>query len=64
MDYSLPDASVHGISQARILERVNISSSGDLPNTGMQPSSLESPALVGGFFTTNATWEAPTITLV
>ena len=64
MDYSLPDASVHGISQARILELVNISSSGDLPNTGMQPSSLESPALVGGFFTTNATWEAPTITLV
>ena len=64
MDYSLPDASVHGISQARILEWVNISFSGDLPNTGMEPSSLESPALAGGFFITNATWKAPTTTLV
>ena len=27
----------------------------DLPNPGIKP---ESPALVGGFFTTNATWEA------
>ena len=31
---------------------------GDLPNTGIEPTSLMSPALAGGFFTTSATWEA------
>ena len=37
---------------------------GDIPDPGIKPASFASPALVGGFFTTNATWEAPTITLV
>ena len=32
---------------------------GDLPNPGMEPTSLKSPALAGKFFTTNTTWEAP-----
>ena len=32
---------------------------GDLPNPGTEPTSLMSPALAGGFFTTSATWEAP-----
>ena len=32
---------------------------GDLPNPGMEPVSLASPALTGRFFTTSATWEAP-----
>ena len=32
---------------------------GDLPNPGIKPASLMSPALAGGFFTTRATWEAP-----
>ena len=31
---------------------------GDLPDPGVEPMSLMSPALAGGFFTTNATWEA------
>ena len=31
---------------------------GDLPNPGIKPTSLMSPALAGGFFTTSATWEA------
>ena len=31
---------------------------GDLPNPGIEPVSLKSPALAGGFFTTSATWEA------
>ena len=31
---------------------------GDLPNPWMKPTSLASPALAGGFFTTGATWEA------
>ena len=30
----------------------------DLPNPGIEPTSLTSPALTGGFFTTSATWEA------
>ena len=31
----------------------------DLPNLGIEPASLMSPALAGIFFTTGATWEAP-----
>ena len=31
---------------------------GDLPNPGIKPTSLRSPALAGRFFTTCATWEA------
>ena len=30
---------------------------GDLPDPGIKPSSLMSPALADGFFTTNVTWE-------
>ena len=37
MGCSLPGSSVHGILQARILEWVAISSSGDLPNQGSNP---------------------------
>ena len=29
-----------------------------LPNPGIKPASLASPALTGRFFTTSATWEA------
>ena len=32
--------------------------SGDLPNPGIKPASPVSPESAGGFFTTNATWEA------
>ncbi|CAI9153792.1 unnamed protein product [Rangifer tarandus platyrhynchus] len=32
---------------------------GDLPNPGIKPRSLTSPALADRFFTTSATWEAP-----
>ena len=31
---------------------------GDLPDPGIEPASLMSPALAGGFFTTSVTWEA------
>ena len=31
---------------------------GDLPGPGIEPASLEPPALAGGFFTSSATWEA------
>ena len=49
MDCSLPGSSVHGTSQARILEQVATSFFGDLPDPGIEP---KSPALAGGFFTT------------
>ena len=42
------DYTVHGIHQARILERVAIPFFGGLPNLGIKP---RSPALAGGFFT-------------
>ena len=31
---------------------------GDLPDPGIEPASLMSSALAGGFFTISATWEA------
>ena len=40
MDYSLPGSSVHGIVQAGILERVAISSPGDLLTQGLNPCIL------------------------
>ena len=45
MDCSSPGSSVHGISQARIVEWVAISSSRDLPNPGIKPVSPASPEL-------------------
>ena len=36
---------------------------GDLPDLRLEPASLTSPALAAGFFTTSATWEAPTTPL-
>ena len=44
---------------ARMLEQVAVESSENLPNPGVQPASLMSPALAGRFFTTSAIWEAP-----
>ena len=35
-----------------------MSSPGDLPDPGIEPLSLGSPALAGGFFIITATWEA------
>ena len=51
MDYSLTGSSIHGISQAGILEWVDLLP-GDLPGPEIQPVS---PALVGRFFTTEPT---------
>ena len=49
MKCSPPGSSVHGILQARTLERVAIPFSGDLPNPGIE---LSSPAWARSFFTT------------
>ena len=51
MDCSPPGSSVHGVSQARILEWVDIPySRGSKPR--IKPVSPASPALTGGFFIT------------
>ena len=50
--YNLLVSSVYGIFQARILEWVVIPFSGDLPNPGIKPTYLVSPALAGWFFAT------------
>ena len=42
LDCSPPSSSVHGVSQARILEWIAIPSPGDLPDPGIEPAS---PAL-------------------
>ena len=39
-------------------------SPGDLANPGIEPTSLMSPALAGGFFTTSASWEAQICTCI
>ena len=52
-----PGSSVHGIFKARILEGLSYPTPGDLSDLGIEPTSLESPALTGGFLTTSATWE-------
>jgi len=49
MDCSLPGSSVHGIPWKRILKRLPFPPSGNLPNPGIE---LTSPAMAGGFFTT------------
>ena len=54
MDCSPPGSSIHGISQAIILEWVAISFSRDLPDWGIEPAHSVSPALAGGFFTTES----------
>ena len=55
---SLPGSSDDGILQARILEKGAISSSRDLHDPGIQPSSLVSPAMATEFVTARATWRA------
>ena len=52
MDCSLPDSSVNGISQEEYWSGLPFPPPGDLPNPGVEPISLASPALAGRFFTT------------
>ena len=51
IDGSPPGSSVHGVSQARILEWITISYFSGSSDPGIEPCLL-SPALAGGFFTT------------
>ena len=47
MDCRPPGSSVHGILLARILEWVAMSFPGDLPDSGVEPTTLMSPTLAG-----------------
>ena len=51
-DCSLLKSSVYGVFQAQILEQFAMSHSRDLPNPGIEPTSVASPALASRFFTT------------
>ena len=48
-----------GFSRQEYLNGLPFSSPADLPNPGIKPTSLKSPALAGGFFTTSTPWESP-----
>ena len=52
MECSPPGSSLHGISQARIRNKLPFPSPGDLPDPRIKPKPLVSPALEGGLFTT------------
>ena len=47
-----------GFSRQVYWGRLPCPSPGDLPNPGIEPASLMSSTLAGGFFTTSPTWEA------
>ena len=64
MNGSPPGSSVHGFSRQEYWSGLPCLPPGDLPNPGVKPASLLSPALAGRFFTTSATWEAPYVTLL
>ena len=46
-----------GFSRQEYLSGLPCPPPGDLPHPGIEPTSLTSPALAGGFFTTSTTWE-------
>ncbi|KAI4547691.1 hypothetical protein MG293_000021 [Ovis ammon polii] len=48
MDCSPPGSSIHGVTQARILEWVAVPSPRDRSDLGTEPASLTSPALADG----------------
>ena len=52
MAYSPPGSALHGISQARTQSGLPFPSPGDLPDPGTEPESIVSPALAGGYITT------------
>ena len=58
LDCNLPGSSVYGISKQEYWSRLPFPPPGDLPDLGIKPTSLTSPALAGGFFATSATCKA------
>ena len=61
IDYSLPGSSAHRIfSRQEYWNGLPFPTLGDVPDPEIEPASLMSPALAGGFFTTSA----PTLALI
>ena len=58
MDCSPPGSSVRRILQQEYWSELPGPPPGDLPDPVIEPMSLTSPELLGGFFTTSTTWEA------
>ena len=54
MDYSPPSM---GFSREEYWSGLLFPSPGDLPDPGIEPAFLTSPAMAGGIFVTSATWE-------
>ena len=54
VDWGLPGSSIHGDSPGKNIGLLH-PPPGDLPNLGIEPTSLTSPALAGVFFTISAT---------
>ena len=51
-----------GFSRQEYWSDLLFPSLGDLPDPGIEPTSLASPALASGFFASGTTWEAPLTT--
>ena len=58
MDCRPPGSSAHEFFRQEYWRRVPFPTPGDLPDPGIEPESLASPALAGEVFNTSATWEA------
>ena len=59
VDSSLPGSSVHGIPSQEHWCGLPFPPPGDLSDSGKKPTSLVSPALAGGFFTTESPGKLP-----
>ena len=57
-DCSPLGSSVHEILQEKYWSGLSFPSPGDLPDPGIEPTSVMSPALAGMFITPSAIWEA------
>ena len=57
MDCSLQAPLSMGFSRQEYRSGLPCPPPGDLPDPGIKPTSLMSPALASGFFTTSATWK-------
>ena len=63
--FAIPQTVAHqaplsmGLHKQEYCSELPFPTSGNLPDPEIKPVSLASPALAGGFFTANATWEVP-----